>query len=141
MKYWVSTNGSLGKGADIEQGAVEIGADVFQYLVDNQTMFIIQVVDGAVSWRINMAAYRRAALARLENVNFITFQNVKVYDDELPYLGPSYFLREGGPCRISQDQMIRLVTERNRIYTLRRSGIQTAKTPEEVDGYLTCPTI
>lgn len=140
MKYWVA-DGSLGKGTEVEKGGTEIDEATYSYLRENFNLLTIEVVGSKVVSRVNMAAYRRAALARLENPAFVVVDNIKIHDDELPYLGPDYFLREGGPCRVTKEQMIRLVTERNRIYTLRRSGIQTAPTPEEVDGYLLCQTI
>jgi len=100
----------------------------------------IVVVNGEVRATIDIVAYRKAALSRVENVNYIVVDNRKYFDDELPYLNPDYFLRAGGPCLLTQVQMVKLVTERNRQFTLRRSGIQTAKTPEEIDGYLIWPT-
>uniref|UniRef100_A0AB39CDX4 Uncharacterized protein n=1 Tax=Pseudomonas phage HRDY3 TaxID=3236930 RepID=A0AB39CDX4_9VIRU len=141
MKYWVALDGSLGKGEDLEPNAIEIDAGIYCYFLENQGLLNIRVVDGRVESEVDIVSYRRAALARLTPVNFIVYRGQKIYDDELGYLSDNYIMREGGPCRITKEQMIRLVTERNRQYTLRRSGIQTARTPEEVDGYLTCPTI
>lgn len=137
MRYWV-VNGSLRKGDWIE-GATEIDEDTYRYFLDNYDLLHIEVVDGKVSSRVDVAAYRRAALAKLANVNYIIVDNVKYFDDELPYLSETYYLRQGGTCRLSKEQMIKLVTERNRKYTMQRSGIQTARTAEEVDGYLKCP--
>lgn len=139
MSHWV-VNGTLRKGDWIE-GAVEISEELYRYYLDNYDLLTISVVDGMVRHKVDIVAYRRAAMARLENVNYIFVDHRKYYDDELPYLSDNYCLRSGGPCRITKDQMIKLVTERNRDYTMRRSGIQTAKTPEEVDGYLTCRTL
>jgi len=141
MKYWVALDGSVGKGEDLEPNAIEIVAEVYCYLIENQGLLNIRVVDGRVESEVDIVAYRRAALARLTPVNYIVYRGQKIWDDELPYIGPHYILREGGPCHISKEHMIRLVTDRNSKYTLRRSGIQTARTPEEVDGYLKCQTI
>ena len=141
MKYWVALDGSLGKGEEIESNAVEIDGQVYAYFHENFALLNIRVDQGAVYHEVDIVAYRRAALARLTPVNFIVYRGQKIWDDELGYLNDNYIMREGGPCRITKEQMIRLVTDRNRNYTLRRSGIQTARTAEEVDGYLKCPTI
>jgi hypothetical protein len=138
MRYWV-VNGTLRKG-DWVEGAVEISEEQYRYYLDNYDLLFIEVVDGMVRSRVDIAAYRRAAIAKLENVNYIIVDHRKYFDDELPYLSDDYYLRSGGPCRLTKERMIKLVTERNRDYTMRRSGIQTAKTPEEVDGYLKCRT-
>lgn len=136
MRHWV-VNGALRKG-DYVEGGVEITEETYRYFLDNYDLLTIEVVDGKVRSRVDMVAYRRAALAKLENVNYIVVDHRKYFDDELPYLSGDYFLRSGGPCLLTKEQMIKKVTERNRDYTMRRSGIQTAKTPEEVDGYLIC---
>lgn len=131
MKYWY-VDGSLRKG-DWVQGAIEISAAQFDFYSANLDTLMLFVRNGRVVHQIDMAAYRRAALAKLENKNFVVVDGTKYFDDELGYLSENYIARSGGPCRISKEKMIALVTERNRIYTMRRSGIQTARTPEEVD--------
>ncbi len=138
MRHWV-VNGTLRKG-DWVEGAIEISEETYRYFLDNYDLLLIEVVDGKVRSKVDIAAYRRAAIAKLENVNYIIVDNRKYFDDELMYLSDDYCLRSGGHCRLTKERMIKLVTERNRDYTMRRSGIQTAKTPEEVDGYLQCRT-
>lgn len=139
MSFWYVDGVGLREGERCDN-AYPITATQYSYWKEHLELLNIKVVNGEVTATIDMGAYRKAALSRVENVNYIIVDNKKYFDDELPYISPNYFLRSGGTCTLTQERMIKLVTERNRQFTLRRSGIQTAKTPEEIDGYLICPT-
>lgn len=138
-EFWFVDGVGLRRGSRCEN-AYPITQTQYSYWKEHYELLNITIVDGVPVAHTDIVAYRKAALSRVQNVNFIIVDNRKYFDDELPYMSGDYFLRSGGPCRITQAQMIKLVTERNRQFTMRLSGIQTAKTPEEIDGYLTCQT-
>mgnify|MGYP003482644976 CR=1 FL=1 len=118
-------------------GAIAISEHLYAYCKENYDLLHIVVDDGVVRATIDIVAYRKLALTRIANTDYIVVDNRKYFDDELPYMSADYITRSGYPCLLSQQQMIKKVTERNRQFALRRSGIQTATTPEEIDGFLT----
>lgn len=134
---WYVEGKGLVRGNVVPSGnAYPLDEHTFAHLLANYDLLNIFVRDGVVHAEVDMHAYRLAALAKLQNVDYIMHNNVKYCDDELGYMSDTYITRSGYPCVLTQKQMIQRVTERNRLFAYRRSGISSARTPEEVEEYL-----
>lgn len=137
MSYWYIDGVGLREG-DWCENAYPLDEQTYAYCRDNYALLDMSVISGQVHVKVNIAAYRRAALARLQNTNFVVVDNKRYYDDELPYISAMYITRSGDPCTITQEIMIKTVTERNRQFAMRRSCIQSAQQPDMIDRCLTC---
>ena len=137
MNYWYVKGVGLRKSETRPDGvAVEIPPDTYHHCLENYSMLDIGYDDGIFFARIDLRAYRAAALSKLENLNYITHKGVQYFDDELLYLSESYYTRSGYRCVLTQAEMITLVTNRNRRYALQRRNIADAECAEEIDAYL-----
>lgn len=135
--YWFVEGKGLISGNVVPEGnAFPLDEQTFTHCRDNYELLDIFVQDGKLHIKIDMHAYRAAAREKLVNVDYIMHNNVKYCDDELMYLSADYITRSGYPCTLSVKQMIEKVTERNRLFAYRRSGINSARTPEEVEEFL-----
>ncbi|MFA7287206.1 MAG: hypothetical protein WC052_06090 [Patescibacteria group bacterium] len=136
MYWYVEGKGLVSGNVEPDGRIFPLDEQTFAHCRDNYELLDIFVRDNQLHITIDMPAYRAAAQEKLVNVNYIVHSNVKYYDDELGYLSDTYITRSGYPCVLTQKQMIQRVTERNRLYAYKRSGINSARTPEEVDDYL-----
>lgn len=135
--YWFVEGKGLVTGNVVPEGnAFPMDEQTFTHCRNNYELLDIYVKDGRLHVEIDMLAYRAAALARLTNVDYILHNGVKYCDDELMYMSADYVTRSGYPCELSVRQMIEKVTERNRSFANKRSGIISAQTPEEVEEFL-----
>jgi hypothetical protein len=139
MYWYVEGRGLVSGNVEPEGRAFPLDEATFAHCRDNYELLDIFVRDNQLHITIDMPAFRATALSKLVNVDYIVHNNVKYYDDELGYLSATYITRSGYPCVLSQKQMIDKVTERNRLFAYKRSGINSARTPEEIEGYL-CQT-
>jgi hypothetical protein len=137
MSYWYVKDVGLRRSEEKPAGvAVEIPADTYRHCVEHYSLLDIGYEDGVFYARVDINAYRQEALAKLQNLNYITHKGVQYFDDELPYLSEIYYTRSGYRCELTQEQMIKMVTDRNRRYSLQRRNIQDAECTEEIDAYM-----
>lgn len=137
MSYWYVPGQGLRKCDEKPcDDAVEIPAATYHTCIENYSMLDIGYKDGVFYANIDVNAYRLAVLDKLKNMNYIVHKGVRYFDDELPYISESYFTREGCPCNITQEQLIALVTERNRKYGALRRRVMDAECADEIDAYM-----
>jgi hypothetical protein len=137
MSYWYVPGQGLRKCDEKPSDeAVEIPAATYHTCIENYSMYNLGFKDGIFFANIDVNAYRLAALDKLKNMNYIVYRGTRYFDDELPYISESYFTRDGYPCKISQEQMIALVTERNRKYGILRRRVTEAECADEIDAYM-----
>lgn len=136
MSYWYVHGVGLRRSEEPPADAVEIPAATYHYCLENYSMLDIGFENGIFYARVDFAAYRAAALSKLENPNYIMHKGVKYFDDELPYLHEFYYTRSGCRCELTTKQMIDMVTARNRRYGMLRRNISDAECAEEIDAYL-----
>lgn len=108
----------------------------YQYCMQHFDFIEFDVSADGLRIRIDLEAYREHALLLIKNENFVTYRGARIYDDEHPFLGDTYFTREGELCHVTKDEHIAFVRERNKLYAESRRGILQARTPEEIDGFL-----
>lgn len=135
MSYWYVPGKGLRKGDKPSGDAVEIPAATYHTCIENYSLYDIGFEDGVFYARIDLDAYRKAALDQIKNTNYIDHLGTRYYDDELPYLSESYWTRSGQPCRLTQAEMIRLVTNRNRKFGTLYRNIAEAECADEIDAY------
>lgn len=137
MSYWYVKGVGLRRSESRPDGvAVEIPAGTYHQCLEHYSLLDIGFDDGVFYARIDVNAYRLAALDKLKNQNYITHKGVRYYDDELPYLSEQYYTREGYRCELTQAQMITLVTSRNRRYAVLRRNVTDAMCADEIDAYM-----
>lgn len=135
MNYWYVPNKGLHKGEKPSGDAVEIPAATYHTCIENYSLYDISIEDGVFYARVNVEAYRRTALDQIKNTNYIEHLGTRYYDDELPYLSESYWTRSGHPCRLTQAEMIKLVSARNRKFGALHRRISEAECVDEIDAY------
>lgn len=136
MYWFVEGRGLVSGNVTPEGNAYPLDEATFTHCRENYELLDIFIRDGRLHITIDMVAYRAAALARLTNVDYIVHNGVQYCDDELMFMSANYITRSGYPCELNPRQMIEKVTERNRSFMQKRSGISNAQTPEEVEEFL-----